>query len=481
MNNCKPLPVIVVLCLLLVGLPAAAKEDTVYLSFRKSALSRPGTIVYTVKKGEWLLDIVQRVTGESKKRLGIIRKYNPEIKDLNRIYPGQRLVLPVRKTDGAVPAAGSTAISVASTQAPAFLSAAEAFPSPDKWLLIRQLLHRIGASVVDQGKYYLPLSGMGQLTVDCRKIPLVEFADRGMVFTDFRGQLPENVVQLVRRAWKNVLIIRIDPRLSAPEILAQLIGASGTHEMTKRETPLNIGDQPLLQIPPAWTIVPKDGAVSAQKGKNIALWLRTEESPPLPGLVKSHASGKGWEIVEIAADKILAPRPDENMTPRSAARLSSRSHTEMIVDLCRILEVPTTREASLKIFDTRRDGFDLTVKTDLLIARGDKRLIVMERRLPNQFIGILQSGQTEVLHPQTGETRTSFLARFCRAMGLTYVSGPFHLPLATTGDLAAAHISLSGLKITTDKGAVIYLTDFDPGEHLTGYLAQAVGVMVVSY
>jgi len=480
MNNYKPLPVIVVLCLLLVGLPAAAQEDTVYLSFRKSAPSRPGTIVYTVKKGEWLLDIVHRVTGESKKRLGIIRKYNPEIKDLNRIYPGQRLVLPVRKTDGAIPA-GSTEISVASTQTPAVLSAAEAFPSPDKWLLIRQVLHRIGASVVDQGKYYLPLSGMGQLTIDCRKIPLVEFADRGMVFMDFRGQLPEKVVQLVRRAWKNVVIIRIDPRLSAPEILAQLIGASGTHEMTKRETPLNIGNQPLLQIPPTWTIVPKDGAASAQKGKNIALWLRTQDSPTLAGLVKSHASGKGWEIVEIAAEKILAPRPDENMTPRSAARLSSHSYTEMIVDLCRILEVPTTREASLKIFDTQRDGFDLTVKADLLIARGDKRLVVMERRLPNQFIGILQSGQTEVLHPQTGETRTSFLAKFCRAMGLTCVSGPFHLPLASTGDLAAAHISFSGLKITTDKGGVIYLTDFDPGEHLTGYLAQAVGVMVVSY
>ena len=211
------------------------------------------------------------------------------------------------------------------------------------------------------------------------------------------------------------------------------------------------------------------------------MWLRTEESPALAGLVKSYASSKGWEILEIAAEKILVPRPDENISPRPAARLSSRSQTEMVADLCRILEVPVTREANLKIFDARKDGFDLTVKADILITRGNKRLVFMERRLPNQFVSILRNGNTEVIYPQAGETRTSFLVRFCRTMGLDCVSDLFNRPLAPTGDMSAAHISFSGLKITNDKGVVIYLTDFDPGEPLNGYLAQAMGVMVVSY
>ncbi len=479
MNNSKYLYAIIALCLLLTGLTAWAKEDTVYLSFRKSAPSRPGTTVYTVKKGEWLLDIVRRVTGETKFRKAIIRKYNPGIKDLNRIYPGQKIVLPVKNRQAALPAMATSAAGAAAPRPQAFLSDAAAFPDAGKWLLIRQILAKIDAAVVSKGKYYLPLSGMGQLTIDCHKIPLVEFSDQGLVFLDFRRQLPENVVQLVRQSWKNVAVLRIDPRLTAPEILVQIVGASGTHTMSRPAAPLAIGEQPRLQIPCTWIIVRK-GVVSGPR-KNLALWMRTEEMPSLPAPLRSLGAAGGWEIIEIAGDKILAPPPDENMPPRPVTRLASSSLLETAADLFPRLEFPVTRNTSLKIFDSRRDGFDLIVKADLLVTSGDKKLVIMNRRLPNQFVGILKNSATEAVFPTPGETNSLFLERACRALGILGASGSFTLPLAAKGDLANVSLIFSGMKVATNKGGVVYLIDFDPGERLNGFLTRDMGIPVIKY
>ncbi len=85
--------------LLPVLLPQAlsAREDSARLAFQKSAGPRK-TRLYVVKKGEFITGIFRNQRGDEPVPFALIRQLNPEIKDLNRIYPGQRIVLPVRET-----------------------------------------------------------------------------------------------------------------------------------------------------------------------------------------------------------------------------------------------------------------------------------------------------------------------------------------------------------------------------------------------
>ncbi|HQG34850.1 MAG TPA: LysM peptidoglycan-binding domain-containing protein [Syntrophales bacterium] len=469
------------LILLLGGGGLQAREDTAYLSFRKSARVAAGTTVYTVKKGEWLLDIVRRVTGEKKNRLAIIRKYNPEIKDVNRIYPGQKIILPVK-----IKAASSPVPDQAKTSPPAdvrkmaLLTGAEVLPSRDKWSLIRHVLARIGATVTVKGKYYLPLNGLGHLNIDCQKIPLVEFADREMVFIDFTGQIPDHIRELVRQSWKNISVLKVDPHLTAPEILAAVIGVSGSHAMQRQTRPLKIGTPEVLQFHPDWTISPRT-PLPGGTGYNIALWLRKEQAPALPETIKKYAATQGWEIIETASEKLLSPTPEKSYRPQPVPQLSSSSLPETAGDLFQRLNCTVSRNAPLKIFDSRRDGFDLIIKAEMLISRGEKKLVFFNRRLPNQFLEILKSDNTAVIVPGSGETRRSFLERSCRSLGIVHESGIFLLPLAATGDLSSVSLVLSGIKISPETGSSIYLIENDPGEALNGYLSQALGVLVIRY
>ncbi|MDI9569726.1 MAG: hypothetical protein QM278_03155 [Pseudomonadota bacterium] len=461
---------------------SGAKEETAYLSFRKSATGPSGTTVYTVKKGEWLLGIVQKVTGQTRNRLAIVRKYNPTLKDLNRIYPGQRIVLPLRTKRPPPPTAEKPKLHASPTATGAeILPGGDTLPlSAGKWSIIERVLGEIGATVSAKGKYHLPLRDMGQINIDCGKIPLVEFPDHGMVFIDFRNQLSDDLSGLLRQTWKSIQALQIDPRLPATEILARIIGASGSHEMRLRKEPLPIGTPRTLEIRLDWIIRPK-AAFATRGGRNLALRIRRDDGPALPGPIRRQARAQGWEILDIKDDSLIEPSPEEVYAPRPTAHLSSQSHLEMAADLFQRMNLEIGRNTDLKIFEASREGFDLIIKAEATIARGENRLVLSNRRLPNQFLDILKKRHTEVITPEAQETKTSFLTRSCLALGIDHETGSFSLPLATKGDLSDTVVILSGMKIVPDAGRPFYLTEVDPGEGVSDYLYHTLGVLVITY
>lgn len=78
--------------------PAHAREDSARLVFEKPAASGR-TVEYVVQKGDSIAAILRRQKGEEKKRIpyDVVRRLNPHIKDLNRIWPGQKILLPLRE------------------------------------------------------------------------------------------------------------------------------------------------------------------------------------------------------------------------------------------------------------------------------------------------------------------------------------------------------------------------------------------------
>jgi len=81
----------------LVCFPVEAREGSARLVFQKTA-ALGKTRVYVVKKGDVLSRIFRKQQGDKRVPYDLIRRLNPEIRDLNRIYPGQKIVLPVRET-----------------------------------------------------------------------------------------------------------------------------------------------------------------------------------------------------------------------------------------------------------------------------------------------------------------------------------------------------------------------------------------------
>jgi len=464
----------------LAGGSSWAKEDTAYLTFQKSSPSRSGTTIYTVKKGESLFDIVRRVTGETKHRNQIIRKYNPRIKDLNLIYPGQKIILPVKATTTLSSTGASPSSAPPLSPQAGVLKDDLSYPNQIKWTLVKNVLGRIGATVTSQGRYYLPLRDMGQITIDCRKIPMVEFADGGVVFIDFRNQIPDNLRELVHHTWKHYAIIKMNPHAEAPILLERIIKASSTHTMIRQEQPLKIGLQPVLQIPASWTITRKSSTVTTYPNA-IALWTRSEEIPGLPEPLTNYTAAKGWEIIEVVQERIAKPDSAAPIQARPVSKLISTSLIDLAEDCFRRLGMQTQRNAGLKIFDAARDGFDLRIEVDLLVSRGDQRLIFMSKRLPDQFLNLLRNRGTEVILITPGETGKSMLEKSFKPLNIPCEANSFSFPPPEKNERLGMSITFSALKISPDKNKVLYLIDFDLDERINGFLFEKMGVLVLKY
>ena len=465
----------------LAGESPYAKEDTAYLTFQKSAQSKPGVTVHTVKKGEWLLDIARRVTGvETADCYTIIRKYNPSIKNLNRIRPGQKIILPVMERTIISSKDISTVNAPTPSHQAGVLKDDMAYPAQIKWNLVKHVLDQIGATVTSQGKYYLPMRDMGQITIDCRKIPMVEFADKGIVFIDFRNQIPDNLRQLVRRTWKHYAIIKVNPQAEAPILLEKIIQASNTHAMIRQEQPLKIGLQPVLQIPASWTITRKSSMVTIYPYA-IALWTRPEGTHGLPEPLKAYAETKGWKIIELDQDRIVKPAPDDPILARPVSKLTSTSLIGLADDCFRRLGLQTQKNAELKIFDSARDGFDLRVEADLLVSRGDRKLIFMSKKMPDQFLNMLRNNGTEVILAMEGDTKKSILEKSFMALNIPCEVNSFSFPATEKTEQARMSISFSAIKISADKKKVLYLIDFDMDERMNGFLSEKMGLLVIKY
>src|SRR5512137_1201346 len=84
--------------LFLPALPSHSQEDTAQIVLKKKVSAKDRPSVYIVQKGDNLSTIIRRKLGkpaaQSESVSRMVKKLNPQIRDVNRIYPGQKIALP---------------------------------------------------------------------------------------------------------------------------------------------------------------------------------------------------------------------------------------------------------------------------------------------------------------------------------------------------------------------------------------------------
>ncbi len=525
-----------------------AEEDTAHLSFQKTATLSAKTRPYVVKEGEWLLQIMRAQAGITKHRLTVIKQLNPQIEDLNKIKPGQVVILPemerppvpegeessptmnytIRKGDSISRIAmrelnvklpelrktvddikqlnpdirnynmiypGQTLQlprrSIVITKQEVKAQQAESSPkvvkdeAKDKPIIlprahlniIKVVINRMNGALITLGKYYIPIPELGQVTIDCSTIPIVELDDGSSIFLDFSNRIPDTLKNMIQSNWKNYHSVEIFGSDDTATILQKIVNASNTYSMTRRTTPYTIGALPPLQLSVDWIITKR---AKENKPYLQGLSFVSDNSRLLPKPMIQYAERSGMIMTEILDGQGVASAPDEKYTLPQMSNMNVSTNIELVNSLLNELGYQTIRDSEVGVLDAAASGFDLSIKADLLAKKGDKQIIIVSKKIPQQFVDSLRTRGTETISLDAGETKKSVIEKVLKAANtpFSFVSFSFSVPEKT--DKPAGTISFPAFKITRDKGD-FYLIDFDIDRDIYGLLNNKWEVNIVRY
>jgi LysM repeat protein len=546
--------------------PAAAREDTAQISLKKTAVSKQNLHNYTVKKGDVISAIIRRIPGITEEDIPdnyrIVKKLNPDIRDLNKLFPGQILILPGKDTNAAEEKKDETSpAALAASPAPSnqrlytvkkgdslikiihrdikikadtiktlslvqtlnphivnvnkiytgqiiklpdrtvFIRESEEakpversdkkqiqqekiievtdkkeMPTEARMAVIRQVVTELKGSVLSAGNFYLPLPRTGQVTIDCSKIPVIEFDDKTIIFLDWENRLNDDLRKMIRDNWTYFHIVKVDKKDDVITVLRKIIAATKTYTMTKRAIPVTAGNLPPLEVFVDWTI----SGTNLRETRSVMQGLRlvSGNNSLLPKAIKDYARKNSLIITEIDEETGLTGKPEEIYSLSPLPVFPAKAAKDFSYALLTYLGFAVDKDASIKVFDMAKDGFNLSIKADMLVKNNGTSYIIYSRSLPQQFITVLRGAGYELTFVADSDSPKRMMEKILVRMGIPCASGYFTFS-GMDKNQAPYTFGFAGTKIKADRDR--YIIDFEIDRGLRGLIGESWSADVARY
>jgi hypothetical protein len=326
-----------------------------------------------------------------------------------------------------------------------------------------------------KGNYYLPLSDASQITIDCSSIPVVELADGSIILLDFSDRLSEEVREIVRHYSDGYSFVPAEELKTPLSSLGGLINRSKGFAFYDRQGEVKVSSSPAVAIFPDAIIETK--TKSAGGPARLFLFLRGEGDHPLPGGLLAFLQKIGVQTLEIYPGvKARPPARSSPSSPLSARRFKGIDLAELL--LTAVGEKPK-RGVSVTIFDQVRDGFNLSLAADLVVEKGDRRIIYHFKKLPEQFLRILKGHGAEVILVSEGDKGKALAEKVLSPLSfkISSVDRSLHFPLEGQPRVS---VFLKALEVAGEGGPLCLLCEEDIGE-LLPILTGHFKVPIISY
>ncbi len=378
-----------------------------------------GYQTYRVQKGDYLARILQKNLGlkgqELLRTLKDIKKQNPNIRDINLIFPGQRIfiprILPPEKAKTEEPPRTPETAAVLPEVKPVLLTEKER-------ALIRRIVERAGGSVLTDGNYYIPLSAEDQVTVDCAAVPIVELDDGSRILIDFGGQVPPDLRERIQRTWKNYTVIQESSGVGALPALERIFKASKHYSFKKTADYVDAGREPQLRVFLDWALFKKESLLTG-------IALRESPHVVMPSALSRYAEKNGVSVLEVGEGLEVVRDEAPPAALADVPALKSGTHAELIDSIVTTLGFAASRDAWVKVTEPGAPAKVVSVKVDFLVERPDKSAVITLRDLPEPFHETLKQKGTNVAIIKADEEKRVVIEKTLTALGFPFTTDTF--------------------------------------------------------
>ena len=274
---------------------------------------------YTVKKGDYVSKLITRRYGKYgttsyKQGLELFKLLNPQVKDLDRIYPGQALLLPEgslrnqpwfaslfdssgRITDAQQPQTETNEVAASPT-----------IPAPKK--APKSPMARV-ADILDgnlkaKGNYFIPRQGMPDLKIDLSRSPILEL-ENGSRIVLLKENMSREERRLIESQWKDTRVVPLPSDGSVSDVLDAVMD---TLNDGKSQNQIKLSDNGLkINVQAKWIISRRSEDENLMRHIVVNVIEKPEERTPGP--ISEYLAKKGIIFEDIMAQE---PQADDLKT-----------------------------------------------------------------------------------------------------------------------------------------------------------------------
>ncbi len=458
--------------------PQVRNPDRIYPG-QRIALPRlgdePGGPAYVVRRGDTLSQILHDrlgiTAGEMAAWIGLVRKLNPGLSSPDRIYPGQALLLPRKDPAPAAPPE-QEAKQAQAVEAKAFQ------PTESELDVLSAIVKRSGGSLVRSGKYFVPLTETEHLAVDCAEIPMAELSDGSRIFLDFGRRIPDGTTELVRARWKHFTVLHDPGTGGLFSALERLFGASRDTVFRRPEAPLTLGTTAGLELRADWILARRSPGGAERV---LAALCRTPaDSRPIPGPVARYAEEKGVAILEIDEGSGALRDPQQVPAPPDIPVLRGGGNRALVGSLLDALGYAYRADQQIPMPGLSQEGNPLVLRADYAVSIGARTVIVHVGDVATPFRVKLSERGTGLIQLSGSDDRKSVVEKVLHGLDVPYTSGPevFRPP----GDESPPRwaLTLSGFKVTSAAGTLTLVPD-DGDRGICAFIGERWNRRIVLY
>jgi hypothetical protein len=488
---------------------------------REKAVSSEGDESYVVRYGDHFAKILRNKYDLaspiifSKRTIRLFKESNPQIKDINLILTGQKIVIPgeiismkskfipigklaVKKdVDNEIPVKPKMSEELEITDKLEILEEPEVLEKPEvlaKPVLLSVQTKSTGNFISDDetatkkmlslltrsfdgtdnssGEEEFEIEGTGTLKLDYSKYPLYEFPWGKKVLLDYGNRIPDGVKDIIASKWENAEIVGVQEKDEIKTIIDRVLDVCGFYKVEQDGEYTVNRDNIQVSVSGDW-IVFKDDSLKNVFVVNLIKDGKEVVSPSL----KSYLSEMGLAFVDVKSDGIEMNKSNSTAKKADYRKISAEPifMTDLILD---VLGIKVTKDQSTNIFQNSESGFSLEVIADRMFEKDGTVHMIDFQSLPLRIYDVIVEQGFKILNVSPEDDILKSAEKILIFCGAEYKSSPVEFQYGKN-EKSKLKLKVPGVLINSGKGEIL-LTKVPLNEAITQFLAD-IDVKIIQF
>ncbi|MCD6560797.1 MAG: LysM peptidoglycan-binding domain-containing protein [Deltaproteobacteria bacterium] len=419
---------------------------------------------YTVKQGDSLIriavdqyDIPANYLYND--YLKMVKKLNPSIKDINTIYPGQKIKLPIY----------SPRI-VRSPIKPEIPIKTENRTEIKKTNTITDDLEMIFAGMgeewINTGEHFIPFKSGGQIDLKAVSFPIINLQNGLRVIVDLKDKLTDRMTGIIKSSWQNYRVIHLKKEDDLKSSLNKILSVCGYAKIRRQGEPLQLSGNIPLKITGDW-IITRSGNQTDDKPLIYVINILTTPEDATSCLIKDYVKGLGIEVIDCP--------PGENGTEQDPtvfkALKGCDTPSSLVESLLKLDDREFSTQLEIPVFQSRKADLKLTIKADFFLRTREKDAIIDLTGFDKGIISFLKDHHFLLLSLAADKDPFSISAKTLEFLDVQYNPGPHLIMAASRDNSRNIRLSIPGIVFKDSHGKPIIITPHNLPDKIRMFLS----------